>query len=78
MPPRWTDDRLDDLMALVKANDSRIDRLDRLVDKHDEALVDIGRTGERRRDNNRALYLVGFTVLTTSIANLILHLTHVA
>lgn len=75
---RWTDDRIDDLNKLVSANDARIDRLDRLVDKHDEALVAIGRTGERRRDNNRALYLVGFTVFATSIANLILHLAHVA
>lgn len=57
-------------MTLVRANDARIDRLDRLTDAHDEQLRDISRTGDRRSSDRRAIYLMLAAILITQIAEL--------
>lgn len=73
---RWTDDRLDDLHALVQSTDRRVDRNEKLVDAHDQALTDMHRAGDRRQDSRRAIYLMLATILAGELVQLLARFAH--
>lgn len=73
MPPRWTDDRLDDMSQLVHDNDRRLDHAEEQIAQlaHDH-------NTHRRRQRNRAdhqwaIYLLLVTILLTQAAHLLLN-----
>lgn len=66
------------MATLVKTNDARIDRIERLADIHDEQLREVSRTGDRRRENNRTIYLMLATILLTELGQLVAHIAHIS
>lgn len=73
---RWTDDRLDDLHKLVTTLDTQVDANTRLVDSHDRDLREIGRTGDRRSSDRRAIYLMLAAILIAQVLQIVDKLAH--
>lgn len=65
--PRWTDDRVDDLAQLVRANDTRLDHVEDITAAHER----IFETMNRRNDRHWQLWFMFLTTMIASLATLI-------
>lgn len=64
------------MAALVQANNIRQERTARVVDKHNEDLKRMARTGDRRRERRWDLTLASVMVTGSALANVLVTVLH--